>query len=110
MADFATLAKAMDAKVDDRLGDSILYKRPADADFLPLKAFLIFEEPMEGGYGSRDSAQGRVRLKVERDKVPAPSKSDRLQCPALLGAAIYRPIGNDPVTAGRYWLVDLQKV
>jgi hypothetical protein len=58
-----------------------------------------------------DEAQGGFRLRVAKDKVPQPSKDDRVKCAAVLGAgAIYRPMAKEPMHDGRYWLVDLQKV
>lgn len=115
MADFASLAEKMDAQVDARLGDSILYKRAGlDADFVPHKAFLIFGEQIEGGYNpARSRGTGAVCLKVARSIVPRPSMNDRVKTdPALPGPqldGIYRPLGSDPVVDGRYWIVDLQK-
>lgn len=102
MADFATLAARMDAQVDARLGDIVFYKRDADPDFVELKAFLIPDAPLG------DAAKTSWRLKIAKALRPALSKNDRLHSPLLEG--IYRPIGGDFDTDGRYWITPIQKV
>lgn len=107
MAGYAEHAARMDAEVDERLGDDIQYKRPGDPAFVDLKAFLFFDEPDEGT-GARDSAKGKATLKIAK-AVRKPHMDDRVKSP-LLGDRVWRPIGRDPATAGRYWVTDLQPV
>jgi hypothetical protein len=107
VADYATLAAKMDAQVDNRLGDSISYKREEDADYLTVKAFLVFDAADSVGYAPRDPVRQIVRLKIAKS-VRTPKMSDRIRSPLLDGT--YRPINGTPLTAGRYWLADLQKV
>lgn len=95
----------MDAAVDDRLGDDILYKRPIDPAPVARKAFLFFEIAAEGP-GPRDSSRGRIWMKISK-VVLKPALADRLTSP-LLDREV-RPVG--PVTGdSRYWFVDLQAV
>lgn len=111
MVDFAVHADRLSAEADNRLGDSILYA-PAGAtggDYVAIKGRIEAAEPTEG-WSARDEAQGMWRLRVAKDVVPLPSKDDRLQCAAILGDATYRPMAKDPISDGRYWLVDLQRV
>lgn len=99
----------MDVEVDARLGDRIFYQRPTDAEPLDWRAFLIFEEPAEG-FQTRDVAKGIIRLRIRKQLFGdgQPSMNDRLTSPRLDGT--YRPMAPEPTSAGRYWLVDLQKV
>jgi hypothetical protein len=103
----------MDAQVDARLGDSILYKLAGQPASVEKKAFLLFDEAPEG-FVTRDQAKQIVRLKIRMDQLPRrPSINDRISTdPAKPGPQLkgeYRPLGPDPIVAGRYWLVDLQK-
>lgn len=112
MVDFAVHAAALSAEADNRLGDSILYAvdGASGGAYVAMKARIMEAEPTHG-FDRTDEMRGGWRLKIAKVHVPAPSLRDRLQCDAILGTAIiYRPVATDPVDAGRYWLIDLQKV
>lgn len=105
---FADHAAAMDAEVDERLGDSLSYKRPADPAYVAKKGFITFEEPPEG-WGPLDSAKGRTYLKISKAQLPTePSKADRITSPKLTGT--WRPLNVQPSVGGRAWLAEIQKV
>lgn len=109
MAGYAEHAARMDAEVDERLGDDILYKRPEDPEFVALKAFIFFDEPAEDrNIGARDSVKGKATLKIAKS-LRRPHLDHRIKS-SLLGAGEWRPIGKDNANGGRYWITDLQAV
>src|SRR4051812_46268255 len=103
----------MDSQVDVRLGDSILYRAPGEPGFTAHKAFLLFDEAAEGVL-TIDSAKVAPRLKIRIGTVPKPSMNARVRTdPEVPGPQLegeWRPMNGEPKVAGRYWLVDLQKV
>lgn len=112
MAEFADHAERLSAEADNRLGDLILYAIDGGdgGAYVSMKARVFAAEPSRG-WNKADEMQGGWRLRVAKVLVPLPSKDDRLQCEAVLGAGtVWRPIATDPISDGRYWLVDLQKV
>lgn len=112
MVDFDVHADRLRAEADTRLGDSILYavNGATGGDFVAMKARLMEAEP-PAGWEPRDEMQGGWRLKIAKALVAKPSKADRIQCDPILGAGLqYRPTAKDPVDAGRYWFVDIERV
>lgn len=107
MAGYAEHAARMDAEVDERLGDDILYKIRGTGAFVAVKAFIYFDEPLEGP-AARDSSKGKAVLKIAKSFC-RPHLDDRLTSPLLEGGE-WRPVGKDNATAGRYWVTDLQPV
>lgn len=106
---FADLAARMDALVDDRLGDDILYSQ-AGAPFVAMKAFVGNAEGDQDLYGVKeiDSLPKRKRLKISRALIGRPSGQDRIKGD-MLGETVYRPSQQRPETAGRYWIIDLER-
>lgn len=112
MAEFSVHADRLSAEADERLGDLIRYAVDGanGGDFIDMKARIIPIEPV-AGFQRMDEAEGLYRLRVAMAKVVQPSRDDRVQCAAILGAGVdYRPMAKNPMRDGRYWLVDLQKV
>lgn len=109
MVDFAVHAARLSAEVDNRLGDLIQYAAGAGAAFVEMKG-RVFVADASTGLDPIDEAENRWRLRIAKGKVPAPSKADRIKCSTILGNVTYRPVAKDPISDGRYWLVDLQKV
>ena len=115
MVDYRTAAKMMDAGVDNYLGDSLIYARAGQAAVVT-KGFLI--DPADGEWDTSDSSiskvGARVRLKINRDFLPAAMPGDRITAdPAsphpLLGDATWKPGPGRPAVNGRYIIFDLQK-
>lgn len=112
MVDFAVHADRLVAEADNRLGDLVSYAigGASGGAYINIKARIYAAEPTKG-WEKTDEMRGGWRLRVAKVLVPSPSKDDRLQCEAILGAGnVYRPIARDPMDDGRYWLVDLQRV
>lgn len=110
--DFAAHAAALSDAADEHLGDLIEYAVAGEsgAPFVPLKGRIFAVEPPTN-WAATDEMQGGWRLRIAKDKVPNPSKADRLRCSPILGdGTVYRPGPKNPIDDGRYWLVDLQKV
>jgi hypothetical protein len=87
-----------------------MYSTDGGAAFTVIKGRITAAEANTFAAGRLDEAQGHWQLRVSKDVVPDPNKDHRIQCAPILGADTYRPTGRDPISDGRYWLVDLQKV
>lgn len=113
--DFAAHATRLSAEADSRLGDLIRYAVNGEngGAFVDMRGRISANEtPLGTGFGGlqrRDEMLGGWRLRIAKDLVTKPAMTDRIECAAILDG-VYRPMAADPVSDGRYWLVDLQKV
>jgi hypothetical protein len=105
----------MDAQVDNRLGDSIIYKvngtpverAPGDPT---IPGFLILFGDDGGVIADVRPQIERWRLKVHKRFVPAggPSMRHTVDSPKL-DSITHRPTASNADSDGDYWYVDLQK-
>jgi hypothetical protein len=112
--DFSVHASLLANEADDRLGDLIQYaiNGALGGNYVAIKGRLVANEQpvIPRGFERMDEIQSQWRLRVSAANVPSPTKNDRVQCDAILGAGeTYRPVAADPIRDGRYWLVGLQR-
>lgn len=107
---FEDLATKMDAQVDIRLGDSIMYSRDGGGSYARVMGWVI-----DADLGSDDAPVGldmmarRKRVKLAITTVAAPDRNHRIQA-AKLGPGVFRPLNNKLRVAGRYNIFDVEKV
>jgi hypothetical protein len=99
-------AAKMDAAVDQHLGDTVEVSIAGGA-FVPRKAFVL-EENGVIGLDPIDNLAQKQRIKIDKSIVPDPGDTVRFRG-AKLGADTWMPCGDVPETAGRYWLLEIQK-
>jgi hypothetical protein len=109
MVDFADLMRNVDAQVDARLGDRVSYSTDG-VSYVDVKAFIEFFDDDGTSFGAQDDIRRRVRLKIARDVVALPTSTHRVRSADKLGIDTYRPMNKSRVVAGRYWLVDLDRI
>jgi hypothetical protein len=113
MKDFAAAVAMLDAKADARLGDSLFYDASGLPAADPVKGFIFdpAEIALEGLDVAVDQVGIRRRLKISRLIVPQWTRADRIRSDhGLLIGFTWKPTNGRPITNGRYWLLDLEKV
>lgn len=105
----------MDAQVDDGLGDSITYringvpvKETPDATSDTITAFLIDLSDDGGLLEPVQPLAHRWQLKIRKAVLPQRPSMKHIVTAAKLDGN-YRPMSNNPIDGGAYWIVDLQK-
>lgn len=105
----------VNAGVDSRLGDSLVYETAIGVALAPLPAGLtsvigfVRNDADEGGYDGISPHRQRWTLKIGKVYLPdGPKPEHRLTC-ARLGGVWYHPGPKTPQQDGDYWLCDLQK-
>ena len=111
MSDWDQVSGKMDSAVDARLSDTVSYSPNGDGGdpFVDIPAFVLpFTEGLN--LGELDPTLGtRWRIKVAKDVVPEVLRRQHYRHHKL-GAATWRPSGENPEEQGRYWIFDIQKV
>jgi hypothetical protein len=104
---FSDDMKSVDDDVDAFLGDDILYKAAGTASYVGILGFIENDFAALNQH-ELDIAPNTRRVKVQKSLVPNPFAADRWQC-ALLGPGAWQKSNAEVVTAGRYWVIELQK-
>jgi hypothetical protein len=113
MVSFAAAVARLDAEADTRLGDFLFYDVGGIQSSEQVAGF--FSDPaelqIEGLDAALDNVGRRRRLKISKKLVPNPSKTDRIRSDhPLVDGATWRPTMWKPITNGRYWIMDLEKL
>lgn len=106
----------MDAAVDSGVGDRVRYWHngkwlgvaPVGYTDPVVEAFVIIAAAPVNLDGIDEILGNRKRIKISREYVDEPLRSDRIAHP-LLGEGWFRPAGGQPETEGRYVIFDVQK-
>jgi hypothetical protein len=113
MISFAAAVARLDAEADSRLGDFLFYDVGGIISSEPVNGFITdpAELQIEGLDASLDNVGKRRRLKISRVLVTTPTKNDRIRGDhPLLDGATWKPSNWRPITNGRYWIMDLEKL
>lgn len=101
------LTAAMDAVVDNTLGDAITYT-PDGGAALSLNAWVRFADLAITGSGSQTTREA-VSVEVPMALVASPAKEDVIAI-AVLPGRTYRPKGYAPDETGVRWVIELARI
>lgn len=97
----------MDDKVDEIVGDRILYAANG-VSFVEVPGFVLTATEGLSMNVIDEIMDVRRRIKIAKAQIPYPDPEHRLRH-ARLGAGTFRPAGALPEDDGRYWLFDVEK-
>lgn len=112
MSDWETYSGAMDAAVDDLLGDTLSLSTNAGASYTTVSGFILLVVASSGIDGFDETLGYKPRVKLSKAIIgEEPPDRDTVRIRAgKLGGLTYQPAGGEPDDQGRYWLFDIQKM
>ena len=112
MSDWEIHSQAMDAKVDELLGDTISLSTNGGASYTTVGGFILLVVGSSGIDGFDETLGYKPRAKLHKSLIgEEPPNRDTVRIRAgKLGGLTYQPAGGEPDDQGRYWLFDIQKM
>jgi hypothetical protein len=108
MPSWDELSARMDAKVDDRLGDTIEVSADAGTSWVARKGFALNMAAGLSLDGIDEIMASRPRIKISKLYVPALTRIYRFRTPKWPGI-VFCPGSSEPDDDGRYLIFDVQK-